>query len=106
MVNFQVFSFIGLFFATVYRIPQIVRIIHTKKADDLSSHSVHALNAAYLSFITYLVGTGKTHTEWVLCLYYVIGMIQNLIIFSLKQYYTSPVGIDNQQGQIQIPTNP
>ena len=86
-MNYKIFSYIGLFFALIYRIPQIVKIVKTKKAEDLSSYSYLTHNAVYVNFIVYLVGTGKTQSEWVLCLYYVLGMTQNFIIFGLKQYY-------------------
>jgi uncharacterized protein with PQ loop repeat len=87
MVDWNVFSYLGLGFAVIYRIPQIVRIVRTKKADDLSSYSYLTHNGAYLSFIAYLVGTGKTSTEWVLSFYYFMGISQNLLIFALKKYY-------------------
>jgi uncharacterized protein with PQ loop repeat len=108
-MNFKIFSYIGLFFAIVYRVPQIVHIIKTRKAEDISTYSVHSLNGAYLSFITYLVGTGKIRTEWVLCLYYLIGMVQNLIIVGLKKYYTPPevdCMSDQQEVQCSIITPP
>lgn len=86
-MNYKIFSYIGLFFALIYRIPQIVKIVKTKRAEDLSSYSYLTHNAVYVNFIVYLVGTGKTQSEWVLCLYYVLGMSQNFLIFGLKHYY-------------------
>ena len=86
-MNFDIFSYIGLFLATIYRLPQIAKIIKTKKAEDISSYSYLTHNGVYVSFIVYLVGKGKTRSEWVLCLYYAVGMIQNFIIFGLKKYY-------------------
>jgi uncharacterized protein with PQ loop repeat len=84
--TWNIFSYIGLFFAVIYRIPQIIKIYKTKKADDLSSYSYLTHNGAYISFILYLYGTNKTD-EWVLCSYYIMGIIQNLIIFCMKKYY-------------------
>jgi hypothetical protein len=52
----------------------------------LSSYSYLTHNGAYLSFILYLVGTGKTD-QWVLCFYYFMGISQNLLIFAMKRYY-------------------
>ena len=79
--TWNIFSYIGFFFAVIYRIPQIIKIYKTKKVDDLSSYSYLTHNSAYISFILYLYGTNKTD-EWVLCSYYIMGIIQNLIIFS------------------------
>ena len=88
-MNYLIFSYLGLGFALIYRIPQIVKIIQTKSAEDLSNCSYLTHNAVYVNFIVYLVGTGKTRSEWVLCLYYVLGMAQNFLIYGLKHYYRS-----------------
>ena len=85
--SWKIFSYIGLFFAVIYRIPQIIKIYKTKKADDLSSYSYLTHNGAYISFILYLFGTHKEGEEWVLCLYYLMGITQNFIIYMLKRYY-------------------
>ena len=85
-MDFEIFSFVGLFFAIIYRIPQIVKIYRTKQADALSSYSYITHNGAYVSFICYLIGTGKTD-QWVLCFYYFMGISQNLLIFAMKTYY-------------------
>ena len=87
--NWKIFSYTGLFFAIIYRIPQITKIYRTKKADDISSYSYLTHNGAYISFILYLFGTKKEKDEWVLCLYYLIGMSQNLIIYMMKRYYAN-----------------
>ena len=83
----EIFSYTGLFFAVIYRIPQIVKIYTTKSATDLSSYSYMTHNAVYVSFILYLIGTGKLRDEWVLCSYYMMGISQNLLIFVMKKYY-------------------
>ena len=85
--DWTIFSYIGLGFAIIYRIPQIRKIYLTKRAEDLSSYSYLTHNGAYLSFIIYLMGTQKTRTEWVLCTYYFIGITQNLLIYGLKKYF-------------------
>ena len=85
--NWNIFSYTGLFFAIIYRIPQIIKIYKTKKADDLSSYSYLTHNGAYISFILYLIGSNKTD-EWVLCFYYIMGICQNLLIFCMKYYYS------------------
>ncbi len=87
MDSWKIFSYIGLFFAIIYRIPQIIKIYRTKKADDISSYSYLTHNGAYISFIIYLFGTGKESQEWVLCYYYVMGITQNLLIYIMKRYY-------------------
>ena len=53
--NWSIFSYIGLIFAIIYRIPQIIKIYKTKKADDLSSFSYLTHNGAYISFILYFI---------------------------------------------------
>ena len=88
-LDWQVCSYLGLFFAVIYRIPQIVKIYRTERADDLSSYSYLTHNGAYISFILYLVGTGKIRSEWVLCFYYFMGIAQNLLIFGMKTYFAS-----------------
>ena len=93
-MNWTIFSYTGLFFAVIYRIPQIVKIYQTKKADDLSSYSYLTHNGAYISFILYLFGTRKTG-EWVLCLYYIMGITQNLIIFFMKRHYNNNNKVTN-----------
>lgn len=85
-INWNIFSYLGLVFAVIYRLPQIIKIYQTKRADDLSSYSYLTHNGAYICFITYLVGS-QNKAEWVLCSYYIMGMVQNLIIFFMKRYY-------------------
>lgn len=72
-------SYIGLSFAVVYRIPQITKIYGNKSAANIS--------AAYISFILYLLGTGKYRDEWVLCSYYLLGFSQNAVIYMMKRHY-------------------
>ena len=86
-MEWKFFSYIGLFFAVIYRVPQIVKIYRSKSAADLSSYSYLTHNGAYASFILYLVGTGKLWDEWVLCFYYFMGISQNMLIFAMKTYY-------------------
>jgi uncharacterized protein with PQ loop repeat len=88
MSSWDVFSYIGLAFAVAYRIPQIVKVCRNKRADDLSACSYLTHNAAYVSFIVYLVGSEKLQTESVLCFYYIMGITQNLVIIALKWHYT------------------
>jgi len=79
------FSYIGLVFAIVYRIPQILKLRRTRSGDDLSSATFLVHNGAYVSFILYLWGSGRT--EPVLMFYYCMGISQNLLIFFMKRWY-------------------
>ena len=88
MVQWEMFSYVGLAFAVVYRVPQIAKIYRSKRADDLSAYSCITHNGAYTAFIIYLVGTGKTRAESVLFSYYLLGFTQNLVICCLKAYYS------------------
>ena len=45
-MNWKAFSYIGLMFAVIYRVPQIVKIYRTKSAADLSSYSYLTHNGA------------------------------------------------------------
>ena len=87
MQYWRLCSYMGLLFAVMYRIPQIVKILKAKTASDLSLRSYALQTAAYFSFIAYLVGESKMWDEWVLCLYYFLGIVQNMVICGLKKYY-------------------
>ena len=100
MVRWDLFSYIGLGFAVVYRVPQIMKIYRSKRADDLSAYSCITHNGAYVAFIIYLVGTGKTGTERVLLSYYLLGFAQNAVICCLKAHYSrkrTDVGEDENE---------
>ena len=78
-------GYLGIFFAATYRIPQMVKIYKTKKGDDVSKKAFILHNGAYISFILYLL-YGKDQLDYTL-LYYIIGIIQNMIIIGMKKYY-------------------
>ena len=80
-----VFSYAGLVFAVVYRIPQIIKLVQTRSGGDISAATFLIHNGAYFSFIIYLWGSGKN--EPVLLIYYLSGIFQNLLIFFLKRKY-------------------
>ena len=80
-------SYLGLACALLYRLPQMVKIQQAKSAKHLSFRSYTLQTMSYISFFTYLVGTSKMREEWVLCLYYFLGIVQNLVICGLKKYY-------------------
>ena len=79
-------GYLGLFFATIYRLPQILKIYRTKRGGDVSKKSFLLHNCAYISFIFYLL-YGKKEKDYILLVYYFIGMAQNIIIVILKKYY-------------------
>jgi len=83
----DVFSVLGLICATVYRAPQIYQLYKTKKAEDINIKSYLVQSSAYVFLLIYLVGSGKALTETVLCAYYLVGLVQNFIIYTLKQKY-------------------
>ena len=86
MLSWAIAGYIGIFFAAVYRIPQITKIYRTKKGDDLSKKAFLLHNGAYIAFIVYLTNNGKP-TDYVLLSYYGIGITQNLMIVGMKEYY-------------------
>ena len=81
-------GYLGIFFATTYRIPQIIKLCKTKKGNDVSKKSFILHNGAYISFIIYLI-LGRDEVDYILLIYYFIGIIQNLIIIVIKKKYKS-----------------
>lgn len=79
-------GYCGILFAAIYRIPQIVKIYRTKRGGDVSKKSFILHNGAYISFIVYLV-YGKENPDYILLIYYCIGIFQNLIILIMKEFY-------------------
>ena len=86
MFNWDIIGYFGIFFASIYRIPQIIKIYKTKKGEDVSKKSFILHNGAYISFIFYIM-YGKEKKDYILLVYYCIGIIQNIIIISMKKYY-------------------
>ena len=88
-MNWKAFSYIGLMFAVIYRVPQIVKIYRTKSAADLSSYSYLTHNGACeeqpsssrsscanppihpsLLRTRYLVHPLPRRRRWVICAYF------------------------------------
>ena len=88
MFNWSLVGYLGVLFATIYRIPQMIKIYKTKKGDDVSKKSFILHCGAYISFIVYLFG--KDEIDVILLVYYFIGILQNLIIIGMKKYYKIP----------------
>lgn len=86
MFNWKIIGYLGVFFAAIYRIPQIIKIYKTKKGDDVSKKTFILHNGAYVSFIIYLT-CGQEKIDYILLVYYFIGIIENLIILGMKKYY-------------------
>jgi uncharacterized protein with PQ loop repeat len=85
MFNWEIIGYLGIFFASVYRIPQITKIYRTKKGGDVSKKSFLLQNAAYIALIIYVCG--KQKGDIILIIYYIIGLIQNIAIIIMKEYY-------------------
>ena len=76
----------GFFFASIYRIPQIIKIYKTKRGEDVSKKAFILQNAAYVSFIAYVCGK-EQGGDVILIIYYIIGLILNILILVMKEYY-------------------
>ncbi len=83
---FDWLGYLGVFFAAVYRIPQIIKLYKTKKGSDVSKKSFILHNGAYVSLILYL-SLSKNKMDFILIGYYCIGLIQNGLIIAMKYYY-------------------
>ena len=82
----EIFGYLGIIFASIYRIPQMIKIYKNKKGEDVSKKSFIMHNCAYVSYILYLV-LEKKEIDYLLLIYYIIGMTQNLVIIGMKKYY-------------------
>ena len=85
-MTFEWLGYLGVFFAAVYRIPQIIKLYRTKRGSDVSKKSFILHNGAYISLILYL-SLSKNKMDFILIGYYCIGLIQNGLIIAMKQYY-------------------
>ena len=85
MVDWNVFGYIGVIFAMIYRIPQIIKIYKNKKGEDISTKTFVLHNCAYIFLLIYI--SSKTPIDYLILTYYIIGIIQNLVIVLMKRYY-------------------
>lgn len=85
MVKNEIFGYLGLIFAMIYRIPQIIKIYKNKKGEDISTTTFILHNCAYFFFLIYIIR--NTPIDYLLVSYYIIGVFQNLIIVLMKKYY-------------------
>ena len=86
MFNWNYIAYLGIFFAAIYRIPQVIKIYKTKKGGDISKRSFILQSSAYICFIIY-VSYGKESIDYLLLVYYLIGISQNMFIIAMKKYY-------------------
>lgn len=85
MINNDIFGYIGILFAIIYRIPQIIKIYKNKKGENISTKTFILHNCAYLFLLIYIIR--KKPIDYLVVSYYIIGAFQNLIIVLMKQYY-------------------
>jgi len=85
MVNWNIFGYIGIIFAMIYRIPQIIKIYKNKRGEDISTKTFILHSCAYIFLLIYI--SNKSPTDYLILSYYIIGIIQNLIIVLMKRYY-------------------
>ena len=62
-MNWEIVGYLGIFFAVVYRIPQIVKLYKTKEGGAISKTSFVIQNLAYVSFIVYLFSKDEKVTN-------------------------------------------
>ena len=86
MFNWEIIGYMGIFFASIYRLPQIIKIYKTKRGEDVSKKAFILQNAAYVSFIAYVCGK-EQDGDVILIIYYIIGLLMNILILSMKEYY-------------------
>ena len=94
-MTFEWLGYLGVFFAAIYRIPQIIKLYRTKKGSDVSKKSFILHNGAYVSLILYL-SLSKNKMDFILIGYYCIGLIQNGFIIGMKYYYKISTPPPNQ----------
>jgi len=83
--QWEIIGYMGVFFAMIYRFPQISKIYKNKKGEDVSKKMVLLHNCAYVSLFIYLLG--KDPIDYLLISYYCIGIVQNMLIVIMKFYY-------------------
>lgn len=78
---------IGILFALVYRIPQITKLIRTKKSDNVSKKSFILQSCAYFFLLSYTI---LATWDPILVGYYIIGTLQNItVVYYILKYETN-----------------
>lgn len=85
MEHYDILGYLGIMFAMIYRIPQIIKIYKHKKGEDISTKMVILHNCAYIFLLAYI--STKKPIDYLILSYYIIGIIQNFIIVMMKRYY-------------------
>jgi len=89
----DVFGYIGIGLSMIYRIPQIYKILRTRKAQDVSKTAVSLHNLTYVCLITYICL--KEEPNLIFLSYYGIGFAQNAVVLILTfRYDPNPDGKD------------
>lgn len=76
-----------------YRLPQMFKIIRTKKVRDISVKMMNIQSASYVVSITY----GTIENDWVWIVSSSIALLQNIIIYILRWRYLTRI-ISNSSG--------
>ena len=84
MNKWEIIGIIGIIFATLYKVPQIIKIIKIKRGDDISNKMFVLHTLAYIFILTYQFGI---YVDPILISYYFIGISQTLTLIGLKKYY-------------------
>ena len=95
MFTWNYIGYLGIFFAGIYRIPQIIKIYKTKKGGDISKRSFLLQSSAYICFIIYIVMDKET-IDYLLLSYYLMGIFQNIFIIAMKKYYKEKNSENNE----------
>jgi len=82
---YEIIGYIGIFFAFIYRIPQIQKLYNNKKGEDISKKTFILHNCAYAFLLTYVCL--KAELDILLISYYIIGILMNFLIVVMKYYY-------------------
>jgi len=96
----KIFGYLGILFAVIYRIPQIIKLYKTKKGGDLSMESFIIHNMAYVAFIIYLFTNDVK--DYIIISYEFMGILQNCVILWLKIRYRKhkQIAVDNVGGRV------
>ena len=90
----DIIGYIGIFFAFIYRFPQIIKLYNTKKGGDISKKTFILHNCAYFFLLTYVLL--KSNIDFLLFSYYIIGILMNMLIIIMKVYYNNLSEIDEE----------
>ena len=94
----DILGYLGIFFGSIYRLPQIIKIYKTKKGDDVSKKTFILQSLAYICLLLYV--STKEPIDYLLLGYYVLGTFLNLLIIVMKRYYKQNHQVDS--GSIEV----